>query len=94
MALGLRGWVLVGAAAVVFAGGGVGLAVAAGREEPAAPDPVVVRINGEVACSTLQREFDNANVIVGAASGQADRDRALTWMETADRRMQTVGCYG
>jgi hypothetical protein len=45
----------------------------------------------------LQREFDNASVIAAnrqQAGDEPARQQAIGWMEAANQRMRTVGCYG
>jgi hypothetical protein len=80
---------------LLVAGGGV---FALTRSSPSVqPDPVVQRILQESGCPVLQREFDNASVIAADRQRVGDesaRRRAIGWMEAANARMRTVGCYG
>jgi hypothetical protein len=80
---------------LLLAGGGV---FALTRSSPSVrPDPVVQRISQESECPVLQREFDNASVIAAnrqQAGDEPARQQAVGWMEVADARMRTVGCYG
>lgn len=44
--------------------------------------PAVDRINSETDCAALQGEFDTA-----------ERNRHTDYMQVADRRMRSLGCY-
>lgn len=53
------------------------------------------RIESEVDCVMLQREFDTAMTNVEARSpGDRLRDISLSYANAADSRMREVGCYG
>ena len=72
----------------------VSLTACAEDAEPGNP-AVYDRIEAETNCSALQDEFDTAMAAAeGRRSGDDMRDASLAYAKAADRRMESLGCYG
>lgn len=82
--LKILGVLVLGVVAVILFRGGHQTSHGAGTPRPGS-NLVYQRIAAETDCSELQRTFD-----------VADRDGGITgasYMDAADRRMRTLGCY-